>query len=124
MLSEQYILTEAPSRLFIPSNATEQGTALPMRHIIHNPHTSRKLCTALSPVGHRPLQTYVGIITVLNGVMSLQGPGPRVLTGGGSRRVAQSVVVRHLDRLAGGTPVHTVPYDGLLKVREDRKTTD
>lgn len=30
MLSEQYILTEAPSWLFIPSNATEQGAALPM----------------------------------------------------------------------------------------------
>lgn len=66
------------------------------------------------------LQTYVGIVAVLDGVVSLQRAGPRVLAGGGSHRVAQPVVVRHLHGLAGGTPVHAVPYDGLLKTRRDK----
>lgn len=69
------------------------------------------------------LQTYVGIITVLDGVMSLQGPGPRVLAGGGSHGIAQPIVVRHLHCLAGGAPVHRVPYDGLFKVRQDTERT-
>lgn len=123
VLSKLDVLTEASPRLFLPSSPAEQGAACPTQHLVRNPHASRKLCAALSPAGHRPLQTYVGIIAVLNGVMSLQGPGPRVLAGGGSRRVAQSVVVRHLHRLAGGTPVHTVPHDGLLKIKQDRRTT-
>lgn len=67
--------------------------------------------------------TYVGIITVLDGVMSLQGAGPWMLTAGRTHGVAQAVVVRHLHGLAGGAPVHAVPYDGLLKTRQDRKRT-
>lgn len=114
VLSKLGVLTAAPQQQFIPSSSAELGAAF---HCV----TSSVTHTHPGAAGHRTLPTYVGIITVLDGVMSLQGAGPRVLAGRRPCWVAQPVVVRHLHRLAGGAPVHTVPYDGLLKSDETEK---
>lgn len=90
---------------------------LPVPHV---PRTRQRSSALPAPRRGEGLQTYVGIVAVLDGVVSLQRARPRVLAGGGSHGVAQPVVVRHLHGLAGGTPVHAVPYDGLLKTRQDK----